>query len=125
MKSITLSDGEWNLMNLLWDKSPRTIGDMVQELKSTTGWTKATVNIMLNRLAEKGAVRIQTGGRAKLFYPVIAREDAVTVEAKATLSRIKAGGIGLLVSTMAKESKLTDEEIDELYRILKEAKNDA
>ena len=125
MSNISLSDGEWNLMNLLWDKSPRTIGEMVAALSSVKGWSKATVNIMLGRLAEKGAVLVETGGRAKLFFPAIKREEAVIDEAKSTLSRIKAGGIGLLVSTMAKESKLTDEEIDELYRILKEAKNDA
>ena len=56
MNKYTLSDGEWKLMNLLWEQSPLTIGGMVQALKDDTGWTKATVNIMLNRLAEKGAV---------------------------------------------------------------------
>ena len=123
MNTVSLSDGEWCLMNLLWDCEPRTIGEMVQELKHETGWTKATVNIMLNRLADKGAVRIETGGRAKLFYPMIEREAAVMDEAKATLGRIKTGGIGLLVSTMARESKLSDEDIDELYRILKEGRS--
>ena len=121
MDKISLSDGEWHLMNLLWDANPRTIGEMVAALKDTTGWTKATVNIMLGRLAEKGAVRIDTTERAKRFYPFIGRDEAVIDEAKATLKKIKTGGIGLLVSTMAKESKLTDDDIEELYRILKEA----
>ena len=78
---------------------------------------------MLNRLADKGAVRIETGGRSKLFYPVLERDSAVRQEAKSTLEKIKTGGFGLLISTMAKESKFTDDEIEELYRILKEAKN--
>lgn len=119
--SISLSDGEWNLMNLLWDRSPRTIAEMVQELKHVTGWSKATINIMLGRLADKGAVRIDSSERAKRFYPLIEREDAVRDEAQSALGKIKTGGIGLFVSTMAKDAKLSDEEIDELYRILKEA----
>ena len=123
MNTISLSDGEWKLMNLLWDEEPLTIGQMVDSLKSDTGWTKATVNIMLNRLAEKGAVRIEAGERRKLFYPVLGREQAVKEEAMNTLEKIRTGGIGLLISTMAKSSELTDEDIDELYRILKEAKN--
>ena len=118
---ISLSDGEWNLMNLLWDKEPRTIGEMVTELKNVTGWSKATVNIMLGRLADKGAVRIDATGRAKLFYPVVRRDEAVKDEARATLDRIKTGGIGLLVSTMAREAELSRDEIEELYGILKEA----
>lgn len=118
-EKISLSDGEWKLMNLLWDENPQTIGRMVDALRHDTGWTKATVNIMLNRLAEKGAVRIETGGRSKLFYPVLDREQAVRQEAKSTLEKIKTGGIGLLISTIAGESDLTKEDVEELYRILK------
>ncbi|MBR4658986.1 MAG: BlaI/MecI/CopY family transcriptional regulator [Clostridia bacterium] len=118
-EKISLSDGEWKLMNLLWDENPQTIGRMVDALRHDTGWTKATVNIMLNRLAEKGAVRIETGGRSKLFYPVLDREQAVRQEAKSTLEKIRTGGIGLLISTIAGESDLTKEDVEELYRILK------
>ena len=120
MNKLSLSDGEWKLMNLLWDEQPLTIGRMVEALKDDTAWTKATVNIMLGRLADKGAVRVDASGPRKLFYPLLARDDAVQQEARNTLSKIKTGGLGLLISTMTRESELTDAEIDELYRILKE-----
>ena len=123
MNKLSLSDGEWKLMNLLWDECPRTIGGMVDALREDTAWTKATINIMLGRLADKGAVRIDATGPRKLFYPLLAREDAVRQEARNTLSKIKTGGLGLLVSTMAQESELSDAEIDELYRILKEGRH--
>lgn len=119
MNKASLSDGEWKLMNLLWDESPLTIGRMVKALENDTAWTKATVNIMLSRLAEKGAVRIDSSSRVKLFYPLLQREDAVKQEARNTLARIRTGGLGLLVSTMARECELSADEIDELYRILK------
>ncbi len=64
-------------------------------------------------------MRIETGGRSKLFYPVLEREQAVVQEAKSTLEKIKTGGIGLLISTIAGESDLTKEDVEELYRILK------
>ena len=124
MDKISLSDGEWKLMNLLWEESPLTIKDMVEALKDDTGWTKATINIMLNRLSEKGAVRIDTSWVRKQFYPILEREAAVRQEARNTLTKIKASGLGLLVNTMAKESDLSDEEIDELYRILKEGREE-
>jgi len=124
MMKLTLSDGEWKLMNLLWDESPLTIGGMVDALRIDTAWTKATVNIMLSRLADKGAVRIDATGRRKLFYPLLVRDEAVRQEARNTLSKIKTGGLGLLVSTMARECELSDAEIDELYRVLKEGRRD-
>ena len=122
MNKLGLSDSEWKLMNLLWDKSPLTIGQMYKALVGKTGWTKATINMMLIRLADKGAVRLDNSGPIKLYTPVLDRDDAVRQEARNTLSRVRTGGLGLLVSTMAKECSLTDEEIEELYRILKEGR---
>ena len=119
---ISLSDGEWKLMNLLWDESPLTIGRMVEALRGDTDWSKATVNIMLGRLAAKGAVSVDTTGRAKLYTPLLAREEAVRQEARECLGRIRTGGIGLLVSTMAENCELSDEEIEELERILRKGK---
>ena len=124
MAKQSLSDGEWKLMNLLWDASPQTVGDLVEALREETAWTRATVNIMLNRLADKGAVRIDATGPRKLFSPLLAREDAVRQEARNTLSRIRTGGLGLLVSTMARECALSDAELDELYRMLKAGRGD-
>ena len=123
MTALRLSDGEWKLMNLLWDAAPEalTIGALVDALKNDTGWTKATVNIMLTRLAEKGAVGVDASGRAKLFTPLISREQAVRQEANNALSRVR-GGAGLLLSAMAERCELSDAEIEELYRILKEGR---
>lgn len=122
MRQNSLSDGEWKLMNLLWASAPRTIGECVRELRDDTGWTKATVNMMLQRLCEKGAVRFEAGERAKRFYPVLERDEAVRQEAKQVFQRVKTGGLGLLVSTMARDCALSDAEIDELTRILQEGR---
>ena len=122
MKKLSLSDGEWKLMNLLWDAGELTISEMVKALREDTGWTKATINIMLGRLAEKGAVRIDASGRAKHYFPLLTRDDAVRQEARNALSKIRTGSISLLVSTMAQDCAMSDEEIDELYRILKEGR---
>ena len=66
MNGISLSDGEWKLMNLLWDEHPQALGRLVEAMKPDTGWTKSTVNVMLKRLAEKGAVSVDEGGPRKL-----------------------------------------------------------
>lgn len=124
MNQLSLSDGEWKLMNLLWDAAPEalTIGQMVEALAGDTGWTKATINIMLTRLAEKGAVAVDASGRAKRFTPRLEREQAVRTEARNTLARVRTGGLGLLISAMAEDCEMSDAEIDALYRLLKEGR---
>ena len=123
MDGISLSGGEWKLMNLLWDKKPRTVTEMVEALKGDTDWSGATVNIMLSRLSQKGAVMVEKEGRIKQYYPVLDRNSAVRLEAQTTLNKVRFGGLGLLISTMAGEVELSDNDIDELTNILKEGRN--
>jgi BlaI family penicillinase repressor len=120
-QKISLSDGEWKLMNLLWEESPRTIAQLVSALKNGTGWTKGTVFMMLSRLSDKGAIRFETGGRSKLFYPVLEKKDAASYETESFLGKVFGGSVGLMMASMAGQKALTREDIDELYTILHEA----
>lgn len=123
-RSVGLSDGEWKLMNLLWEESPRTIAQLVSALKDDTGWTKGTVFMMLSRMGAKGVVRFASGGRSKLFYPVLKREDAASHETDSFLSRVYGGSVGLMVASMAGQKALTKEDIEELNAILRRAEEE-
>jgi len=124
-QKISLSDGEWKLMNLLWEDSPRTIAQLVSALKVDTGWTKGTIFIMLSRLIEKGVVRYQEGGRSKLFYPAVKQEDAALQETESFLSKVYSGSLGLMVASMAGQKALSQADIEELYAILRQAQKEA
>lgn len=124
-RNINLSDGEWKLMNLLWEESPRTIAQLVSSLKDDTGWTKGTIFIMLSRMADKGAVRYEPEGRSKLYYPVLKKEEAASYETESFLSKVYNGSVGLMMASMAEQKALSKEDIDELYAILREAEKEA
>ncbi len=121
MKTVSLSDSEWMLMNALWEHAPCTITQLVALLKDNTGWSKHTIISMLSRLENKGAVHYHAGERAKRFYPIIYQEEAQIEETQGFLSRLYGGSLGLLVNTMVQEKGLSKKEIDELYKILKKA----
>jgi BlaI family penicillinase repressor len=124
-QNINLSDGEWKLMNLLWEETPRTIAQLVNALKDDTGWTKGTIFIMLNRMGDKGAVRFESGGRSKLYYPTVKKEEAAAHETESFLSKVYGGSVGLMVASMAGQNTLRKEDIDELYAILRMAEKEA
>ena len=48
-EKINLSDGEWKIMNLLWEEPPKTLTQLTKELHTETGWTKHTIITMLKR----------------------------------------------------------------------------
>ena len=125
MKRINLSDGEWNIMNVLWEAAPKTITQLTATLKESTGWSKHTIITMLGRMEVKGAVRYEEGVRAKQYYPAVERAETVLSETESFLDKVYSGSLGLMVNTMVEKNTLLKEEIDELYAILKKAEEEA
>jgi BlaI family penicillinase repressor len=125
MKKINLSDGEWIIMNELWDNAPGTITQLTAALKQSTGWSKHTIITMLGRMESKGAVRHEEGLRAKQYYPAVERTETVLGETESFLEKVYSGSLGLMVNTMVEKNSLSKEEIDELYTILKRAEEES
>ena len=115
---VSLSNMEWKLMNQLWDHAPMTLMQLTRALEEDTGWTKHTI---LTRLEGKDAVRWEQSGRTRHYSPVIAREDARREETASFLDRVYGGKLGLMMSALVDDHKLTKEDIDELTEILKKA----
>lgn len=124
MEMIRLSDSEWLLMNALWDQAPRTITQLVEQLRGETGWSKHTVITMLSRLETKGAVRHEEGERAKQFYPVIDRAATQRQETRSFLSRLYGGSLKLMVNTLVGDDRLSDEDLAALDALLKKAEEE-
>ena len=121
---LNLSDGEWKLMNRLWDRSPLTITELTAALREDTGWSKNTIITMLSRLEAKGAVRYEEGQRAKRYFPCAGREDAALAETESFLDKVYGGSLGLMVSNLVASRQLTETEIAELSAILERAGGD-
>ena len=84
------------------------------------GWTRSTTLTMLRRLEAKGAVAGDTEGELKTFRPLIAREEVAAQETENLLDRVYKGSLSLLVSSLTRKQSLPQNEIDELYAILRE-----
>ena len=121
MDTIRLSDSEWILMNALWDHSPCTITQLVEQLRESTNWSKHTVISMLSRLEAKGAVRHEEGKRAKQFYPIIDRATTQRKESRHFLSRLYGGSLKLMINTLVDDECLSDQELAALEALLEKA----
>jgi len=119
--NISLTNAEWNLMECLWEASPRTGRETAEYLRKHVGWTRSTTLTMLRRMTEKGLIRCNDNDGIKVYSPLINREDAVIKETDNFLNRVYKGSVSLMMSTITKKQELTKEEIEELYAILREA----
>ena len=114
-----LTNTEWEVCECLWEESPLTMTQIASRLTERTGWTKSTGETLVRRMTDKGLLRWEQGKKAKLFYPTVAREDAVVRETRGFLQKVFGGSVGLLVNTMAEQEELSRDEIDQLYEALR------
>ena len=122
---MNLTDMEWNVMELLWEKGQVTGREATEHMEAELGWSRSTTLTHLRRMEAKGAVGSRTVDGLKTFIPLVKREDAVLQETNDFLGRIYNGSVSLMVSQLTQKQALPQEEIEELYAILDQMKADA
>jgi BlaI family transcriptional regulator, penicillinase repressor len=117
-----ISAAEWEVMNVVWDRSPISAVEVFAALPKGHNWAQKTVNTFLTRLVEKGALAVTREGKANSYTPLFPRDECVTAEGESFLSRVFQGAAGPLVLHFAERADLTPKEIRELERLLKAKK---
>ena len=118
---VSLTPTEWNLMECLWEDSPRTGRQATEYMEQSMGWSRSTTLTLLRRMTEKGLIRCFEVDGMKVYEPLIRREDAAQQETGSFLNRVYKGSVSLMVSAITQKQQLSREEIDELYAILRQA----
>lgn len=121
MEQIKLTASEWNVLSCLWERSPRTVMQIVSELEETVGWHRSTTITTLHRMEAKGLVRCQQAGRGRAYTPLVDREQAAVAETRSFLDRVYRGSVGMMMSAMAQRQELSGDEIAQLRAILDQA----
>ena len=122
MKKIPrISDTEWEVMNVVWDKSPLTAAEIIVALQATDPtWHIRTAKTLLNRLVHKGALGFKKEGREYLYRPLTARADCVAAESESFLDRLFGGAIQPMLAHLVERKKLSAKDIADLKRILEQ-----
>jgi len=124
MKNIPkISDAEWQVMKIIWEKENIASSEIVEILKPITKWSSTTIYTLLTRLVNKKAVAIKEGSSPHLYYPLISQKEIRTEEGKFFLKKIFDGSLNLMLANFLENEKLSEEEIEELKHVLEKSKN--
>ncbi len=115
-----ITESEQAILNLLWKKERLTIMQLVRELEVEKQWSKHAVISFLKQMEQKGTVGYEEIGRTKYYFAIPAKKDVAKNESKSFLNKFYDGKLGLMVSSMAKENQLQEEDIQDLWNILME-----
>ena len=109
MEHLKLSDGEWKLMKTLWTGQPQTLAELVTALDADTGWSRATIFMMLKRLIAKGAVTMDDSGKFQKYSAAITYSDVEPEETESFLSKVYGGSVGMMVSNLVGRGALSEQ----------------
>ncbi len=117
-----ISPAEWEVLNVLWEKSSATGAEVCDALAGEQEWHPKTVGTFLTRLVGKGMVKVRREGKANVYVPAKSRAQCIRVEGDSFLQRVFRGSCGPMLLHFVEQADLSPEEIRELERALKQKK---
>jgi len=114
-----IADAEYEVMDVLWRKSPLTGNEVIQALSERTGWKPNTVRTLISRLVKKGVLDSRKEGKEYLYTPLKSKEECIKEEGESFLKRFFDGSLLPMLAHFVEDEKLSDAEREELKGILK------
>jgi predicted transcriptional regulator len=120
--SPTLTEAELRLMKLLWESGGEaTVSDLVAALPRGSELAYTSVLTTIKILEQKGYVKHRKSGRAFLYTPVVARQDAAASAVRHIVQRFFNNSREQLLASLLGDGGLTAEELKRLKRRIAEA----
>ena len=121
-QNTDITESEWNVLSCLWEHMPQTARELTEVLSASVGWSRSTTLTVLRRMTEKGLLLFEEGDDGVRIYRTELAQDAVTMrETEHFLDRVFGGSISMMLSAMTAGKRLTGDEIDALYEVLRQA----
>jgi BlaI family penicillinase repressor len=114
----SITEAEWKVMKLLWEKSPLPAYDVIQALGEKEQWHSNTVKTLLARLTRKKALGARKYKNLFLYYPLVSEEECIQAESDSLLERLFGGAVTPLLVHFARRRKLTKKDLEQLRKIL-------
>jgi predicted transcriptional regulator len=120
-KSVTLTEAELRLMDVLWEQGPSSVQAMLDALPKKSQLAYNSVLTTIRILEKKGYVRHIKDGRAHIYRPLVEREEASRSEIRHLAHRFFKNSHEMLVLNILEERGVDAEELNRLRQLLEQA----
>jgi predicted transcriptional regulator len=120
-KSNTLTEAELRLMKILWRRGESAVTDLVAALPDGEPLAYNTVLTTIRILEQKGYVEHRQEGRAFVYRPQVAEQDASRSEVRNVLNRFFGNSRERLVLSLLGDGELSQDELQRLKDAIRDA----
>jgi predicted transcriptional regulator len=121
-----VTEAELAILQVLWEQGPanrRQLTDMLYPGGGPAHYT--TVQKLLERLEAKGYVALVRGSGALTFQATLDRDALISRRLRAVADQLCEGSLTPLLTNLIRAQRLSPQELDDLYGLLDELKNQA
>jgi BlaI family transcriptional regulator, penicillinase repressor len=123
-RSATLTEAELRIMNVLWQKGPATVHEVLQALPPKPALAYNSVLTIVRILEKKGYVKHDKDGRAYIYTAQVDREHATRSEVSRLVSRFFGNSHELLVLNILEDKGIDAEELERVRQLLEGSKSE-
>lgn len=120
----SLPDSELKVMMVIWENgSKMSTGEILAELKDDVDWKLSTLQVILTRLTEKGFLKNEKENRLNYYISIIDYSKYTKHETKNFIKKMYNNSAKKLIASLVEgDDSLTDNDIEEIKRILDRSK---
>jgi predicted transcriptional regulator len=124
-KSSTLTEAELRLMKILWRRGESAVNDLVAAMPDGESLAYNSVLTTVRILEQKGYVEHRQEGRAFVYSPCVAEQDASRSEVRHLLGRFFGNSRERLLLSLLGDEAISPEELQRLKDAISNAAPDA
>jgi BlaI family transcriptional regulator, penicillinase repressor len=119
-KSVTLTEAELRLMDVLWMKGAATVQQVLEFLPKGQPLAYNSVLTTIRVLEKKGYVKHVKDGRAHVYMPLVGQKEATRFEVRHLVNRFFQNSHELLVLNILQDQGIEADELARLRQMLEE-----
>ncbi len=117
MERYKLFDAEYKFMGIIWENEPVNSTELSRICFQKLGWKKSTTFNMIRRLCERNVLKNINA----TVTSILKQEQIQKSESETIIEKSFSGSLPLFLAAFLGERKITEQEADELKRIIEEA----
>lgn len=120
MDHLKLGAVEMHFAEIIWENEPLTSGQLVKLCMERLEWKKSTTYTVLKKLCDRGLFKNVNG----TVSSVISKEEYYSAQSEQVVNESFGGSLPAFIAAFTSRKTLTQEEIDEIRRMIDAVKEE-
>ena len=120
MAEYKLGVVETQFADIVWNHSPMRTGKLVELCQQTLNWKRTTTYTVLKKFTDRGLFHLENG----VVTVLVSREAYYATQSRQFVEASFNGSLPAFIAAFTQRQKLSQEEIDQIHRMIEAAREE-